>query len=154
MTQPLRLCVRRTALPGAPGDSVRITVEVPSEVDCIEEAVAAIMRHCLAGAFAGPRIRFRLQVALSEALANAIVRGNHEDVSKRVYVQADLGGDRIALRVTDEGDGFDPSAVPDALSAEGLQQDGGRGLFLIHRMVDDVHFNAQGKSICMTLRRP
>jgi len=154
MTQPLRLCVRRAALPDASGDTARITVEVPSEVDCIEEAVAVIMRHCLAGAFAEPKIRFRLQVALSEALANAIVRGNREDASKRVYVQADLGGDRISLRVTDEGEGFDPAGVPDALSEQGLQQDGGRGLFLIHRMVDDVHFNAQGNSICMTLRRP
>ena len=154
MTQPLRLCVRRSSPPGSAAAVARITVELPSEVGCIEEAVSVIMRHCLAGAFAAPRVRFRLQVALSEALANAIVRGNREDASKRVYVQADLGPDLIRLNVTDEGEGFDPASVPDALSAEGLQQDGGRGLFLIHHMVDDVHFNAQGNSICMTLRRP
>ena len=132
----------------------RITVQVPSSIDCIEEAVSVITRHCLAGATAAPREHFRLQVALSEALANAIVRGNREDASKRVYVQADLGPDRIFLNVTDEGDGFDPATVPDATSPEGIEQDGGRGLFLIHCMVDDVHFNAQGNSICMTLRRP
>ena len=154
MTQPLRLCVRRATLPGSAADTARVTVQLPSTVDCIEEAVAVVLRHCLAGAFAAPKIRFRLQVALSEALANAIVRGNREDASKRVYVQADLGPEQICLLVTDEGDGFDPAGVPDALSDDGLLQDGGRGLFLIHRMVDDVHFNAQGNSICMTLRRP
>jgi serine/threonine-protein kinase RsbW len=154
MTQPLRLCVRRASLPGPEAPIARVTVQVPSAVDCIEEAVSVILRHCLAGAVAGPQVQFRLQVALSEALANAIVRGNREDASKRVVVQADLGPEVICLYVTDEGDGFDPRAVPDALSPEGLQQDGGRGLFLIHCMVDDVHFNAQGNSICMTLRRP
>lgn len=154
MTQPLRLCVRRASLPGPADPSARITVQVPSQVDCIEEAVAVILRHCLAGAFASPKMQFRLQVALSEALANAIVRGNREDASKRVRVQADLTCEQICLYVTDEGDGFDPADVPDALSDEGLQQDGGRGLFLIHCMVDDVHFNTQGNSICMTLRRP
>jgi serine/threonine-protein kinase RsbW len=154
MTQPLRLCVRRASLPGEAAPMARVTVQVPSSVDCIEEAVSVILRHCLAGAVAGPQVQFRLQVALSEALANAIVRGNREDASKRVTVQADLGPEFICLYVTDEGDGFDPRAVPDALSPEGLQQDGGRGLFLIHCMVDDVHFNAQGNSICMTLRRP
>jgi serine/threonine-protein kinase RsbW len=99
-------------------------------------------------------VRFRLQVALSEALANAIVRGNREDASKRVWVQADLGPDQICLHVTDEGDGFDTASLPDALRPEGVWLEGGRGLFLIHRMVDDVHFNTQGNSICMTLRRP
>ena len=68
-------------------------MQVPSYVDCIEEAVSVVTRHCLAGAIAGPQVRFRLQVALSEALANAIVRGNREDASKRVWVQVDLGPD-------------------------------------------------------------
>ena len=154
MTQPLRLCVRRASLSGSAEAIERVTVQVPSSVDCIEEAVSVVLRHCLAGAVAGPQVHFRLQVALFEALANAIIRGNREDSSKHVTVQADLGPEVICLYVTDEGDGFDPRAVPDALSPEGLQQDGGRGLFLIHRMVDDVHFNAQGNSICMTLRRP
>jgi serine/threonine-protein kinase RsbW len=154
VTQPLRLCVRRASLPGSVDPIARVTVQVPSSVDCIEEAVSVVLRHCLAGAVVGPQVRFRLQVALSEALANAIIRGNREDASKHVTVQADLGREVICLYVTDEGEGFDPRAVPDALSAEGLQQDGGRGLFLIHCMVDDVHFNTQGNSICMTLRRP
>lgn len=154
MTQPLRLCVRRAAYGEGPAGGVRVTVELPSDVACIEEAVEVVLRHCLSGVQATATVRFRLQVALSEAFANAIVRGNREDAAKRVLVQADLGRDLLCIRVTDEGAGFDPALVPHALAPEALERESGRGLFLIQRMVDDVHFNAQGNSICMTLRRP
>ncbi|MCU0621404.1 MAG: ATP-binding protein [Gemmatimonadales bacterium] len=152
MNHSLRLCVRRAAY-GEHGGT-RVSLELPSDVACIEEAVEVVIRHCLAGVQATAQVRFRLQVALSEAFANAIVCGNREDVSKRVMVQADLGPELFCIRVTDEGEGFDPSLVPDALEPDALARGHGRGLFLIQRMVDDVHFNAQGNSICMTLRRP
>ncbi len=93
----------------------RVALRVPSEVDCIEEAVAVLTRHCLSGADASPRVQFRLQVALSDALANAIVRGNREDAEKQVYVQVDLHPDAVNIHVTDEGDGFDHASVAEAL---------------------------------------
>jgi serine/threonine-protein kinase RsbW len=131
----------------------RIALRVPSEVDCIEEAVAVLTRHCLSGAEASSRVQFRLQVALSDALANAIVRGNGQDTEKQVYVQVDLHPDAVNIHVTDEGDGFDHASVAEALDPGSLDLPSGRGLFLIRHMVDDVHFNTQGNSICMTLRR-
>ncbi len=149
MTLPLRLCVRRTAV----HDQILVTVRIPSQVDCIEEAVDLVTRHCLAGVSAPPRMRFRLQVALSEALANAIIQGNREDAHKWVFVRAELGEEMINLHITDEGDGFDPEAVPEPCRAEALLESSGRGLYLIRHLVDDVRFNDRGNSICMTLRR-
>ena len=152
-THPLRLCVRRTPVPGEVRALERVVLRVPSEVDCIEEAVAVLTRHCLSGATASQKVQFRLQVALSDALANAIVRGNREDAGKQVYVQVDLLPDTVNIHVTDEGDGFDHASAAEALDPQSLDLPSGRGLFLIRHMVDDVHFNTQGNSICMTLRR-
>jgi len=152
-THPLRLCVRRTPVPGEVRALERVVMRIPSEVDCIEEAVAVLTRHCLSGAAASPKVQFRLQVALSDALANAIVRGNREDAGKQVYVQVDLLPDVVNIYITDEGDGFDHASVAEALDPQSLDLPSGRGLFLIRHMVDDVHFNTQGNSICMTLRR-
>ena len=152
-THPLRLCVRRTPVPGEVRALERVVMRIPSEVDCIEEAVAVLTRHCLSGAAASPKVQFRLQVALSDALANAIVRGNREDAGKQVYVQVDLLPDVVNIHITDEGDGFDHASVAEALDPQSLDLPSGRGLFLIRHMVDDVHFNTQGNSICMTLRR-
>jgi serine/threonine-protein kinase RsbW len=93
-------------------------------------------------------------VVLSEALSNAIVRGNGEDGRKSVHVRAELLADAIRLVVTDEGPGFDPTAVPEPIRPDQLDEANGRGLYLIRKLVDAVQFNEQGNSICMTLRRP
>jgi serine/threonine-protein kinase RsbW len=154
VTSPLRLCVRRSAVPEAGGAATLVTLRLPSDVSCIEEAVELVTRHCLAGHEATRKTRFRLQVVLSEALSNAIVRGNCEDCDKWVEVRAELRPDVILLWVTDQGPGFDPSAVPEPIRPEQLDEANGRGLYLIRKLVDAVQFNEQGNSICMMLRRP
>jgi serine/threonine-protein kinase RsbW len=154
MPSPLRLTVRRSPVPDTDGVATLVTLRVPSDVACIEEAVDLVTRHCLAGQRDWERTRFRLQVVLSEALSNAVMRGNCEDCGKWVDVRAELLPDIIRLFVTDEGPGFDPSAVPEPIRPEQLDEAGGRGLYLIRKLVDAVQFNEQGNSICMILRRP
>ena len=154
MPSPLRLCVRRSPTPDAGDAAIVVTLRLPSDVGCIEEAVELVTRHCLAGQQALPRTRFRLQVVLSEALSNAIVRGNREDHSKWVDVRAELFADVIKVYVTDQGAGFNPSNVPEPIGAAQVDEACGRGLYLIRKLVDSVQFNEQGNSICMTLRRP
>ncbi|MBA3319339.1 MAG: ATP-binding protein [Gemmatimonadales bacterium] len=153
MTSPLRLCVRRSPAPDAEGAATLVTLRLPSDISCIEEAVELVTRHCLAGHSATRTIRFRLQVVLSEALANAILRGNQGALDKWVEVRAELRAELIRVHVTDQGPGFDPSAVPEPIRPEQIDEAGGRGLFLIRRLVDAVQFNEQGNSICMILRR-
>jgi serine/threonine-protein kinase RsbW len=154
MTSPLRLCVRRSPAPDAYGAATLVTLRLPSDVSCIEEAVELVVRHCLAGHPTTKKTRFRLQVVLSEALSNAVMRGNCEDCGKWVEVRAELWAEEIRVYVTDEGPGFDPASVPDPVGPEQLDTAGGRGLYLIRQLVDAVQFNEQGNSICMTLRRP
>jgi serine/threonine-protein kinase RsbW len=154
MTSPLRLCVRRTAASDTGGAATLVTLRLPSDVNCIEEAVELVTRHCLAGHQASQTIRFRLRVVLSEALSNAIIKGNCEDQSKWVDVRAELVPDSIRVFVTDEGPGFDPGTVPEPIRPEQLDEARGRGLYLIRKLVDAVQFNQQGNSICMILRRP
>jgi serine/threonine-protein kinase RsbW len=153
MTSPLRFCVRRTSAL-EPRGSTLVTLRLPSDVNCIEEAVELVTRHCLAGHQTTKTIQFRLRVVLSEALSNAIVRGNAEDRNKWVDVRAELVPEWIQVWVTDEGPGFDPGAVPEPLRPEQLDEANGRGLYLIRKLVDEVQFNERGNSICMTLRRP
>ena len=150
----LRLCVRRSPFRGPDGSRVEVSLRVPSDVACVEEVVDLLVRHCCRGEWtASRRFRFNLRVAVAEALANAIVAGNGEDHTKSVLVYAELRQDQIQVSITDEGPGFDVTTLREMSAPPDLEDITGRGLFLIRHLVDDVNFNSQGNSICMTLRR-
>jgi len=155
VTAPLRLCVRRSSEPSsdAPDWPVEISVRVPTAIDVVEEAVDLVARHCLAAGLPAATARFKLRVALSEALANAIIYGNRNDSEKSVEVRVVVTSQTIAVHVSDEGDGFNPADIPNPTLPDGLEQTSGRGLFLIREMVDEVRFNEKGNSICMMMRR-
>jgi serine/threonine-protein kinase RsbW len=132
---------------------VEISVRVPTAIDVVEEAVDLVARHCLASGLPPATARFKLRVALSEALANAMIYGNRNDSEKSVEVRVVVTTQTISVYVSDEGDGFNPHDVPNPTLPDGLEQTSGRGLFLIREMVDDVRFNEKGNSICMMMRR-
>jgi serine/threonine-protein kinase RsbW len=81
-------------------------------------------------------------VAVRESVINAIKHGNRGDEQKQVHVDftpLDASAPRgIAIRVRDEGPGFDPDNVPDPLAPENLLKNSGRGIFLIRSFMDEV----------------
>ena len=128
-----------------------MTVSVPSDLDMVEHAVDLVARHCLACGLSHRSVRFNLRVALAEALANAMVYGNCLDPGKLVDISLRLVSDGVQVVVQDEGQGFDPACIPDPRRPECVSKPEGRGLFLIRQLVDDLAFNEEGNSICMTL---
>jgi serine/threonine-protein kinase RsbW len=141
----------RTGAPHA--RDAELVLDIPSDVARVGELVERVARHALAH-HADPHIvRFNLRVALGEALVNAILHGNHGDPTKQVAVRVVCGRQAIELEVRDEGDGFDPDAVPDPTTPERVSCPGGRGIFLVRQLVDEVRFNAKGNAICLILRR-
>ncbi len=80
-------------------------------------------------------------VAVRESVINAIKHGNAKDESKQVPVEfprLDAGESGIAIRVRDEGPGFDPETLPDCLAPENLLKSSGRGIFLIRSFMDEM----------------
>ena len=80
-------------------------------------------------------------VAVRESVINAIKHGNAHDASKRVHVEfmpLDGSAPGVAIRVRDEGPGFDPQSIPDPLASENLLKSSGRGIFLIRSFMDEM----------------
>jgi serine/threonine-protein kinase RsbW len=80
-------------------------------------------------------------VAVRESVINAIKHGNANDEQKRVFVEfTPLGADGsgIAIKVRDQGPGFDPEALPDPLAPENMLKSSGRGIFLIRNFMDEM----------------
>jgi len=92
---------------------------------------------------------FSVRLALEEALVNAIKHGNQMDRSKKVRISYRFLGERFEIRITDEGDGFDPSDVPDPTAIENLERPCGRGLMLMRHYMTEVEYNTRGNSVAM-----
>ena len=131
---------------------MELSVDVPSDLDYVGPAVELIVGSCPHGPLSPRRVRFNLRTALAEALTNAIAYGNRHDPSKLVRVRVEIAADAVRVHVRDDGDGFDPTAIPDPTLPENLEREDGRGLFVLRHLVDQVSFNAKGNAVCLTLR--
>lgn len=96
---------------------------------------------------------FGVHMALEEAIINAIKHGNKRDPEKKVRVEVNSTIEYFFLRVTDEGQGFDPDAVPDCTADENLELGSGRGLLLMRHYMDEVNFNSRGNELEIRKRR-
>ena len=92
---------------------------------------------------------FAVHLALQEAFVNAVRHGNNMDPNKQVKIVYSIASDKVEITIADEGDGFDPQAVPDPRCGENLYKPGGRGLLLIYSYMDEVQHNRKGNSISM-----
>jgi serine/threonine-protein kinase RsbW len=126
-------------------------LELPNDLRKIEGSVEELMEQAQQVGFDADRLRLNFRVCLTEALANAMLYGNCRDPRKCVRVEAHLSSDVVSVEVTDEGRGFNPEKVLDPTLEDNRLRAGGRGLFLIRKLMDQVEFNAQGNSIKMVL---
>jgi serine/threonine-protein kinase RsbW len=139
--------------PRESGGGERFRVELATDLSRVGEVVETVCAGCFAQIPVSRRTQFRLCTVLAEALTNAMLYGNGGDPSRHVIVDVEMRDDFIVIAVSDEGDGFNHNAVPLPIGDESLEATRGRGLFMIHRLADDVVFNDQGNTIWMTLPR-
>lgn len=134
------------------GMQLDYVLELPNDLRAIERSVDYLTDKGSEIGFDRDRLRLNFRVGLTEALANAMLYGNCRDPRKRVRVEAHLTPSEIRVQVTDEGRGFDPGAVRDPTLPANRVRPGGRGIFLIRQLMDQVEFNERGNSITMILQ--
>ncbi|UCC74527.1 MAG: SpoIIE family protein phosphatase [Gemmatimonadota bacterium] len=132
--------------------SNEINLELPSDLSIIEHVIRLLGGCCRDYRSYGPRKLVNLRIALSEALSNAIQYGNEGDRSKKVRLRASVNAWTCRVQISDEGPGFDHQDLPDPTSGTALEAPGGRGLFLLRQLADDVAFNETGNAVTITLK--
>ena len=88
-----------------------------------------------------------IMIAVTEAVNNAIRHGNKADSTKNVSLGLSLEEGMIKFRIEDEGPGFDFHNLPDPTAPENLEKPGGRGIFLMKHLADEVDFSLKGKVV-------
>ncbi len=79
----------------------------------------------------------KIGMAVRESMVNAVVHGNRYNSNKKVRLSVATGGERLTVRIADEGEGFEFERLPDPLSPENIMRTSGRGIFLIRSFVDE-----------------
>jgi len=89
-------------------------------------------------------------ISLTEAVNNAIIHGNQNDKSKCVKMNIVKEHSNIAVQITDEGDGFDHTKLPDPTAPENLLELNGRGVFLMYQLCDEIDYLNDGRTVKMS----
>jgi len=127
----------------------KLDVTIPADPNAISGVVDGVMQiaremKCATGH------EFQVELALREALANAIVHGANNDRTKKVECcVACTENSDIVIIVRDPGEGFELHAVPNPLAVENLESTHGRGIYLINQVMDEVSFERNGAEIRM-----
>jgi serine/threonine-protein kinase RsbW len=95
------------------------------------------------------RDRFCIQLAVHEALINAIVHGNRGNREKNVHVTAQISSKKFRVEITDQGPGFDPQKLPDPTDCEHIECPGGRGVLLMRAFMSRVSYPPPGNCVIL-----
>lgn len=131
---------------------LRVRVTLAANRQSVDPVVAQVMESvrelkCMDGK------EDAIELALQEALANAVVHGAKEDPSKIVECIVACDQQRgVLIIVRDPGEGFDPKGIPSCTMGENLYSNHGRGIFLINQLMDEVQFRKNGTEIHMVKR--
>ena len=130
------------------GPCIELEHSLPSEVAAISPFVDRLMLlfrkcGCVSEGESG------VEIALREALANAIIHGNHENPRKHVYVRCRCKPDEVSIAVKDEGRGFDVDTIADPTAPENHGSIHGRGIYLMKALMDEVRFEDGGVAVHM-----
>jgi serine/threonine-protein kinase RsbW len=123
-----------------------IRIEIPSLPDNIR-MIESFIDNAKEKFHLNEDIYGNIMIAVTEAVNNAIRHGNKGDSSKNVSLGLTLEEGMIKFRIVDEGNGFDFHNLPDPTAPENLEKPGGRGIFLMKHLADEVDFSEKGKVV-------
>ena len=133
---------------------VKVDLKLPGDVQAISPIVERVMAIVTEMGCASGR-EFEIELALREALANAIEHGSGHDPSKEIQccVACDHARGMLII-VRDPGPGFEPASIPSPIVGQNLFSTGGRGIYLINQLMDEVRFEKGGTEIHMRTHPP
>lgn len=118
----------------------KIELNLPSRIESVEEAAKAAEKFATSNGF-GEEVRFAIDMAAREAVANAVKHGNKLDETKRVEITFENRGEGFEITVRDFGKGFAVEEVPDPTNPENLLKTDGRGILFMRSFMDTVEWS-------------
>ncbi len=123
-----------------------ITISIPSLTENIR-IVESFIDNAKEKLQINDDIYGNIMIAITESVNNAIIHGNAGDKSKNVELSCAIEDNVVVFYVTDEGSGFDYTTLPDPTAPENIDKPGGRGIFLMKALCDELQFQEEGRKV-------
>lgn len=91
-----------------------------------------------------------IMISVTECVSNAIIHGNNRNKNKKVNIELKFFENQLKFIIEDQGEGFDYQSLKDPTSPEHLEKTGGRGVFIMKHLSDEVEFEDQGRKTVLT----
>ncbi len=125
-----------------------MTFDLPSTPDSVNR-VGGMLETFFDSQGLSAEVASDVKLAIFEAIVNAAEHGNEYDQSKKVHVTCEATDEVLRVTIRDEGSGFKPDCVPDPTLPENLLKEGGRGVFLMCKLCDEVCFSDKGNEVTL-----
>ena len=130
-------------------------LSLPSRIDTVAAAAAAVAEFVGRSGISDDAA-FGIDMAVREAVTNAVLHGNRQDEGKVVEIILKSSPDAVEISVHDQGSGFNPETVPDPTVQENILKTSGRGIFFMRNFMDEVDWSMRpggGTTVRMVKRR-
>ena len=124
-------------------------IEIPSDIGYIKKVSQELLEH-LKRYGADKSVQFDVRLAVEETVRNAIEHGNNYNKELPVLIRYVIDSRKITVDIKDKGSGFHLKSVPDPREGDNILREGGRGVLLIHKLMDKVTYNKKGNRVKMT----
>ena len=119
-------------------------LRLPSRIEAVNEAAAAVAEF-MNRLGISEEIAFGVDMAVREAVTNAVIHGNKLDDAKEVELRLRNTAEVFEISVHDQGSGFNPNEIPDPTTEENILKTSGRGIFFMRNFMDEVNWSANPK---------
>jgi serine/threonine-protein kinase RsbW len=126
-----------------------IKISIPSLIENIQ-VIESFMDNAKEEFDINDDLYGNIMISVTECISNAIVHGNQSDPDKMVHLQLHMEPGLLSCSIEDEGKGFDFSNLPDPTEPENIEKLGGRGIFLMRQLSDEVKFEEGGKKTLLS----
>lgn len=120
----------------------------PCQIKHVEDFVKSLMCKCEIN----QDVYDNILISLTEAVNNAIIHGNKADIKKYVNINCKEKRQKVIIQISDEGQGFDPNQVKDPTLPENIEECGGRGVFIMKQLCDQLLFLDDGRTVELHFR--
>lgn len=125
---------------GAGGQTLEQLLD--SNLESVDHAERTVLREAEELGFDEDDLH-RIGVSVRECMVNAVVHGNRYNARKKIHLKVNRSPGCLTVWVSDEGDGFDPAALPDPLASENLLRQSGRGVLMMQAFMDEFQIGTR-----------